>query len=246
VDVEVIWDDIPLFPGVLDCAAAGILPGAMERNKESCGERVIAADALPQEMVDICYDAQTSGGLLVSIKGSDAADFVKALHNNGVAAAAVIGRISGKGSGLVRIETTGGRKIPPLASAQPIAKSAPPKPQQEQAAAESAGRDVPCCADAVTSSTQDAAEGSQIAQIKAKFTDFLGAANSPHGLDAYTKQAMAIALSVALRCEPCLKMHLKKARDKGFTQDEIDEAAWMGISFGGSPTMVFYEQLKNS
>ncbi len=58
------------------------------------------------------------------------------------------------------------------------------------------------------------------------------------------RQAIAIALSVALRCEPCLKMHLKKAKDKGFTQDEIDEAAWMGISFGGSPTMVFYEQNK--
>ncbi|OHB84773.1 MAG: hypothetical protein A2Z38_08135, partial [Planctomycetes bacterium RBG_19FT_COMBO_48_8] len=76
------------------------------------------------------------------------------------------------------------------------------------------------------------------------FKDFLGAASSPHGLDAYTKQAIAIALSVAMRCEPCLKMHLKKAKEKGFTQDEIDEAAWMGISFGGSPTMVFYEQNK--
>jgi alkylhydroperoxidase/carboxymuconolactone decarboxylase family protein YurZ len=41
-------------------------------------------------------------------------------------------------------------------------------------------------------------------------------------------------------------MHLKKAKEKGFTQDEIGEAAWMGISFGGSPAMVFYEQLKNS
>jgi len=87
---------------------------------------------------------------------------------------------------------------------------------------------------------------SDIAKIKAKFVDFLGSASSPHGLDAFTKQAMAIALSVAMRCEPCLKMHLKKAREKGFTQDEIDEAAWMGISFGGSPTMVFYEQLRNS
>ena len=25
---------------------------------------------------------------------------------------------------------------------------------------------------------------------------------------------------------------------------EIDEAAWMGISFGGSPTMVFYESIR--
>ncbi|MEA3224806.1 MAG: selenide, water dikinase SelD [Planctomycetota bacterium] len=239
VDVEVIWDDIPLFPGVLEYAAAGILPGAMERNKESCGERIIAADALPQEMVDICYDAQTSGGLLIAIKESDAADFVKALHDDGIPAAAIIGRVLGKGSGLVRVETTGSRKIPPLDLGKPTSQPAP-------APALSQTEEVPCCADAVSSSAQSAAEGSQIAQIKAKFTDFLGAANSPHGLDAYTKQAMAIALSVALRCEPCLKMHLKKARDKGFTQDEIDEAAWMGISFGGSPTMLFYEQLKNA
>ncbi len=52
-------------------------------------------------------------------------------------------------------------------------------------------------------------------QVKTAFKQFLSAANSPHGLDAYTKQAMAIALSVALRCEPCLKMHLKNARKKG-------------------------------
>jgi AhpD family alkylhydroperoxidase len=239
VDVELIWDDIPLFPGVLEYAAAGILPGAIERNKESCGKRIIAADALPQEMVDICYDAQTSGGLLIAIKESDAVDFVKALHDEGIAAAVIVGSVSGKGSGLVRVEKADRRKIPPLDSAKPA-------PQPEEAAAQPQSEEIACCADAVSSSPQGASEGSEIAQIKAKFTDFLGAANSPHGLDAYTKQAMAIALSVALRCEPCLKMHLKKARDKGFTQDEIDEAAWMGISFGGSPTMVFYEQLKNS
>ncbi|MCX5636154.1 MAG: carboxymuconolactone decarboxylase family protein, partial [Planctomycetota bacterium] len=87
---------------------------------------------------------------------------------------------------------------------------------------------------------------SEISHIQAKFKDFLSAASSPYGLDAYTKQAIAIALSVAMRCEPCLRMHLKNAKAKSFTQSEIDEAAWMGISFAGSPAMVFYEQIKNS
>ena len=41
-------------------------------------------------------------------------------------------------------------------------------------------------------------------------------------------------------------MHLEKAKEKGFTQDGIDEASWMGISFAGSPNMVFYEQHKDS
>ncbi|HUV65282.1 MAG TPA: selenide, water dikinase SelD [Sedimentisphaerales bacterium] len=242
VDVEVIWDDIPLFPGVLEYAAGGILPGAIERNKESCGDCIIAHESLPQEMVDICYDAQTSGGLLVAIAQNDADDFVKALHREGISAATVIGKVVGKGSGLVNIATTGTRKIPSSAPGEAAAEPAQAKPQPQQSSVKPETEDVPCCSDAVSSSKPSAGEGSDIAQIKAKFKDFLSSASSPHGLDAYTKQAMAIALSVAMRCEPCLKMHLKKAKEKGFTQDEIDEAAWMGISFAGSPAMVFYEQ----
>ena len=236
VDVEIIWDDIPLFPGVLEYVAAGILPGAIERNKESCSDRIVASDALPQEMVDMCYDAQTSGGLLIAIAESDAGSLLKALHKDGISAAAIVGRVSAKGSGLVHIKTSGSRKIPAV-------ELAPIKQQPPQAPTEAASEEVACCADA-TASPVNVAEDSEIAQIKAKFNDFLSSASSPHGLDAYTKQAMAIALSVATRCEPCLKMHLKKAKEKGFTQDEIDEAAWMGISFGGSPTMAFYEQNK--
>jgi len=245
VDVEVIWDDIPLFPGVLEYAGAGILPGAIERNKESCGKRIIADEALPQEMVDICYDAQTSGGLLIAIKKSVTDAFLKALHDAGVTAATVVGKVASKGSGLVHIKTTGSREIPAPSPEKPAKEPAPAKQESQPAPAQAAGEEVACCADAV-SSTSGGSEGSEIDRIKGKFTDFLGAAGSPHGLDAYTKQAMAIALSVATRCEPCLKMHLKNAKEKGFTQDEIDEAAWMGISFAGSPAMVFYEQQKNS
>jgi len=274
VDVEVTWDDIPLLAGVLEYAAAGILPGAIERNKESCAERVVATDSLPQEMIDICYDAQTSGGLLIAIAESCAEKFLKALHKacpstgcltaersggKEVSAAAVIGRVLGKGSGIVHIRTSGGRQIPlPSLAGTPVVPVDEGSPLSRGQASPRAGggtRDerrleVPCCADAVGSAGPErqpgAAEGSGITQVEAKFKDFLSAASSPHGLDAYTKQAIAIALSVAMRCEPCLKMHLKAARKKGFTQDEIDEAAWMGISFGGSPTMVFYEQNKNS
>jgi len=241
VDVEVVWDDIPLLPGVLEYAAAGILPGAIERNKESCSDRVIADESLPQEMVDICYDAQTSGGLLVAIAEKKAGDFLKALHSAGISVAAVIGKVVDKGSGHVQIKTSGKRKIPSIGSVAP----ARAKPQPQQPALKPQAEEVPCCSDAVTSSMPASGEGSDVALLKARFKEFLGAASAPHSLDAYTKQAIAIALSVAMRCEPCLKMHLKKAKEKGFTQDEIDEAAWMGISFAGSPAMVFYEQIKN-
>jgi selenide,water dikinase len=240
VDAEVIWDEIPLFPGVLEYAAGGLLPGAIERNKESCGDRIIASEKLPQEMIDICFDAQTSGGLLIAIARDNADNFLKALHIDGITDAAVIGEVTQKGSGRVYIKHNGSRQIPDVIET----------PKENERGMIDDGRktkeEVPCCADAISSENELKSNESEIEKIKSKFTEFLGAASSPHGLDAYTKQAMAIALSVAMRCEPCLNMHMKKAKEKGFTQDEIDEAAWMGISFAGSPAMAFYEQMKKA
>jgi len=240
VDVEVVWDDLPLLPGALEYAAAGILPGAIERNRDSCGSQVTADEALPREMVDICFDAQTSGGLLIAISKTKVKALLKALHEAGIAQAVVIGGVTGPGSGRIVLRTTGRREIP---SPEPSIAAEPSPPLQSSICnPQSAIHEVPCCADAVSSSAV-AAGGSSIDQVKARYKDFLGAVSSPGALDAYTKQAMAIALSVALQCELCLKMHLKKARDKGFTQAEIDEAAWMGIGFAGSPAMVFYQQM---
>jgi AhpD family alkylhydroperoxidase len=72
------------------------------------------------------------------------------------------------------------------------------------------------------------------------------AAGAPGALGAKTKQALAIGLSVLAKCEPCVKSHVKKARAMGFSQDEIDEAAWMAISFGGAPLMMFYKPLRRT
>ncbi|MHC5073549.1 MAG: selenide, water dikinase SelD [Planctomycetota bacterium] len=238
VDVEIIFDSIPLFPGVLEYAAGSILPGAIERNKESCSHQVMADKSLPQEMIDICFDAQTSGGLLIAIKEQKTSDLLNALHDSGLNSAAVIGKITKKGKGQIFIKTDKSRSIPKMNKDKEKTKEHTHQTTENQ-------DDVPCCADAVTSE-QTPEAGSEMAQVKEKFKDFLSSASSPHGLDAFTKQAIAIALSVATRCEPCLKMHIKNAKSKGFTQAEIDEAAWMGVSFGGSPTMVFYEQVKNA
>jgi AhpD family alkylhydroperoxidase len=109
--------------------------------------------------------------------------------------------------------------------------------QQEEACC-AAGHGVPA---ATTGGAGVAAAGA----VRDKFQEFLRAANAPGALDAPTKQAIAIALSVLTRCEPCTKAHIAKARKMGFTQAEIDEAAWMAIAFGGSPTMMFVNGLDN-
>ena len=77
-----------------------------------------------------------------------------------------------------------------------------------------------------------------------KFKEFMAAAGAPGALDAGAKQAIAIALSVMAKCDPCTRNHIRKARQMGFSQAEIDEAAWMAIAFGGSPVMMFYDGVR--
>ncbi|MBE0536073.1 MAG: selenide, water dikinase SelD [Phycisphaerae bacterium] len=238
VDVEVVWDDLPVFPHLLQYVADGILPGAIERNKESCGGRVIGGEGLTPEMLDMCFDAQTSGGLLIAIEPGKADTLLKALHEAGVLAAVVIGRVLARGAGKVHVRTTGQRTLP---DPRPREK-APKEPAVMPPAA--APAETACCAETLAAASTPAAGTADESGAQQKFMDFMGQVNRPGGLDAYTKQAISIALSVAQRCEPCVASHIAKAREKGFTEQEIDEAAWMGIAFGGAPCMMFYKQHK--
>ncbi|OHB57414.1 MAG: selenide, water dikinase SelD [Planctomycetes bacterium GWF2_50_10] len=235
VDVEIVFDHLPLLPGVLEAAADGILPGAIERNKESCLKQAAPQPEISSEMLDICFDAQTSGGLLISVSPKNAQTLLVDLHKNGISDAAIVGRVLGPGKGIVHLASDGTCKMP-----QPSQKQALNCTTVDTPKAVTDKPPVACCADAA-----------QILQpggsnVPEKFIDFLKSANAPGALDAHTKQAMAIALSVLAKCEPCLKMHLKKAQSMGFSRQEIDEAGWMAIAFGGSPTMMFYNDIASS
>ncbi len=58
-----------------------------------------------------------------------------------------------------------------------------------------------------------------------------------------TKELIAVALSVLSKCEPCVKLHVGQARAAGASEDEIREAIWMAILFGGAPTLMFYRSI---
>ncbi len=103
-----------------------------------------------------------------------------------------------------------------------------------------------CCEDQPGPGGQSANPGGNALKTQEKFQEFMKAAATPGALDARTKRAVAIALSVLARCEPCLKTHIKKARDMGFSQEEIDEAGWLAVSFGGCTAMMFFNGLRET
>ncbi|MCU0963054.1 MAG: selenide, water dikinase SelD [Pirellulaceae bacterium] len=248
-DVELYWDDVPLLPGVLQCAADNILPGAVERNKESSGAALAASEGLEPAALDILFDAQTSGGLLIAVPASTATELVAALRTECAPQAAVIGHVIGEGTGRIFVRSDGRRELPPPRPVETAAKS-----ERGDAALHSSGPSFDearqmsqsCCGGDREGETRVTGAASVVGDTQQKFFDFLKSANQPAALDARTKRLIAIALSVLSRCEPCVKSHVQKALKEGLSPAEIDEAAWMAISFGGTPTMMFYQETRKS
>lgn len=249
VDVEIVWDDLPVLPGVLQCLANRIAAGAVERNREAAGHCVHAQEGIGGEMLDLCFDAQTSGGLLIGVDSTAATVFVRQLHERGIAGAAMIGRVVGPGGGQVFLRSTGARPLPARQTvAQEKRDSTMPEQHLKPPDGDPLQPSSDCCGDhaAPAAAQQAIPTASPTPDAEGKFREFIKSANAPGLLDARTKKAIAIALSVLAKCEPCAKSHISKARDMGFSQEEIDEAAWMAIAFGGAPLMMFYKALRKT
>jgi AhpD family alkylhydroperoxidase len=72
----------------------------------------------------------------------------------------------------------------------------------------------------------------------------MAAVNAPGALDTKHKKLIALALSVMSKCEPCVKINTNAARDAGASEQEIAEAAALGIAFGGAPVAMFYNMVR--
>lgn len=78
---------LPFFDGVLEIGSRN-RSGGMTTNREHFASGVDAS-GVARELVDLCYDPQTSGGLLVAIAPERAAEALQRLNATGVPAVAV-------------------------------------------------------------------------------------------------------------------------------------------------------------
>ena len=67
--VRIVIDDIPALPGALEAAQAGVRTGGDPRNREFAP---VEAGSVPEELLALGYDAQTAGGLLISLPSEKA------------------------------------------------------------------------------------------------------------------------------------------------------------------------------
>lgn len=106
VNGRVLVDNVPVLPAAREYVQAGIAPGGTHANLKFLSEWVTFDPAVTKEQQLLLCDAQTSGGLLASVPSGDADRVVQAMHKAGVAAATVIGRIDGPGSGKIAVAVT--------------------------------------------------------------------------------------------------------------------------------------------
>lgn len=71
------------------------------------------------------------------------------------------------------------------------------------------------------------------------FSSLAQAATREGVLDKKTKELIAMALSVAGRCDPCIGFHAETLVKLGVTRHELDEALGMCVYMGGGPSLMY-------
>ncbi|CAN1725149.1 4-carboxymuconolactone decarboxylase [Hyphomicrobium sp. 1Nfss2.1] len=71
------------------------------------------------------------------------------------------------------------------------------------------------------------------------FSTIAQAATKAGALDTKTKELIALAIGVAVRCDDCIAFHAKAASDRGASSEEILETLGMAIYMGAGPSVMY-------
>lgn len=89
-------------------------------------------------------------------------------------------------------------------------------------------------------------------EVMKGFSAIAQAALKANALDTKTKELIALAISVAIRCDDCIGFHAKAAAERGASREEIFETLGMAIYMGAGPSVMYashaieaFDQLKS-
>jgi selenide, water dikinase len=103
VSIAIDVEKVPLLPEVMDSVQMGLVPAGSFSNRNYCAQHIRQLRPIDPMLLDLLADAQTSGGLLISLPEQSASSLVSALRAGGVADAAVIGRAAEASKGVIEL-----------------------------------------------------------------------------------------------------------------------------------------------
>ncbi len=107
VDADLDLDRIPILAGALEHARAGDIPGGLNSNRRYLEGKCLLPEGGDPNRLDLLFDPQTSGGLLISLAPAEADRLVDALaapegSDASARTACVIGSVRA-GTGLIQV-----------------------------------------------------------------------------------------------------------------------------------------------
>jgi selenide,water dikinase len=93
ISATIECNEIPLMQGVFELAQKGFIPGGTKRNLDHVTPNVNFPKNISQEQKYLLADAQTSGGLLISVPKDKAEDLQNLLMENQCLSSSVIGQV---------------------------------------------------------------------------------------------------------------------------------------------------------
>jgi selenide,water dikinase len=101
--VQIHLGRIPILPETLNYAGMGLLPAGVFKNREFYEGIVEMAPSVDRLLQDVLFDPRTSGGLLISLEGSDADDLLRELAEGGIRDAAIVGEVVSEPKGKILV-----------------------------------------------------------------------------------------------------------------------------------------------
>lgn len=74
------------------------------------------------------------------------------------------------------------------------------------------------------------------------FSGMAQAATAGGALDSRTKELIALAIAVAIRCDGCVAFHAKAAVKHGASREELMETMGMALYMGAGPSLMYAAQ----
>ncbi len=99
VSAEIYFSELDFLPSVLELAESGIIPGGTKRNLDYLKGDIKFNPKFNSTQKFLTCDAQTSGGLLISLPKKDAKIYVNSIYTD----ARIIGHISDKKPDLIKV-----------------------------------------------------------------------------------------------------------------------------------------------
>lgn len=85
--------------------------------------------------------------------------------------------------------------------------------------------------------------GDKIQSISPNYMDawnaFMERTGTDGALSPRRKELIAVSLSIASKCDWCIRSHVKNALELGARKQELVEAAWVAVLMGGDPVLKY-------